>query len=330
MPRSPTIIAESLPTFKPPSLRSSCEGCGDAKVKCDRHPQCSRRVALGLTCVYGISRRSGKPRRKRPSSSLDVPNSFTPRKHVKSRAKSCGTDRGLEHSPSINDPAQLVSLTPQTDGPPLHSGLTSTGNIQSRENCIKVDVRKSQTFNEAAQLKVSDPATGILPVSSNDNHTSSIYEQNLFGSSFVTLLSLGEWPQFDIWGPSLEFPSSSNDSRLPTSALEPVNNLGSSFDSPESHSCARGSYELFRDLICPSPFLHAPEASSDTVSARLDEVLHFNSNAIDHLRRLLNCPCAKSGHKVMVHASIISRILIWSQQAAGRGSSGSRLSALAA
>lgn len=249
---------------------------------------------------------------------------------MKSRAKSCGTDRGLEHSPSINDPAQLVSLTSQTDGPPLHSGLTSTGNIQSRENCIKVDVRKSQTFNEAAQLKVSDPATGILPVSSNDNPTSSIYEQNLFGSSFVTPLSLDEWPQFDIWGPSLEFPSSSNDSRLPTSALEPVNNLGSSFDSPESHSCPRGSYELFRDLICPNPFLHAPEASSDTVSARLDEVLHFNSNAIDRLRRLLNCPCAKSGHKVMVHASIISRILIWYQQAAGSGSCESRLSALAA
>jgi hypothetical protein len=330
MPRSPTIIADSLPNFKAPSLRSSCEGCGNAKVKCDRHPQCSRCVALGFTCVYGISRRSGKPRRKRPGSSLDVPNNFTPSKHVKSKAKSCETDMGLERCPSINDPAQLVSSTSQTDVTPQHSGLTSTRNIQSCDNSITVGVRKSQTFNEAAQLKVSGPATGILPVSSNDNPTSSIYEQNLLGSSLVTPLSLDEWPQFDIWGPGLEFPSSPNDIRLPTSALEPVDNLSASFDSPESHSCPRGSYELFRDLICPSPFLHAPGASSDTVSARLDEVLYFNSNAIDRLRRLLSCPCAKSGHKVMVHASIISRILIWYQQAAGSGSCESRLSALAA
>jgi hypothetical protein len=237
---------------------------------------------------------------------------------------------GSEHSPSINDPGQLVSLTSRTDAPPFLPCITSTGNIKSGDNGITVGVREPQTSNEAGQLKVPDPATGIFPVSSNDNATSSIYEQNLLGSSFVTPLSLHEWPQFDIWGAGLEFPSLSNDSRLPTPALKSVSNISASFDSPESHSCPRGSYELFRDLICPSPFLHAPEASSDTVSARLDEVLHFNSDAIDRLRRLLNCPCAKSGHKVMVHASIISRILIWYQQAAGSGSCESRLSALAA
>ena len=45
--------------------------------------------------------------------------------------------------------------------------------------------------------------------------------------------------------------------------------------SKDSHSCPRESYEIFRDLICPSPFLHAPESNSSTVVAPLDEVLQF-------------------------------------------------------
>lgn len=100
--------------------------------------------------------------------------------------------------------------------------------------------------------------------------------------------------------------------------------MSTSFESSASHSCPRGSYELFRDLICPAPFLHAPESNSDTVSAPLDQVLQFNRDAIGRPNRLLLCSCAKSGHRVMVHASIVSRILIWYQQAAGwTGSSGS-------
>jgi hypothetical protein len=331
-------MADTLPTSKAPKLRASCEGCGTAKVRCDRgQPKCSRCVALGLTCVYGISRKFGKPPRKRPSACLDVSNGFLHAKRVTRGAQSCENHitMGLEQSPSVNKPAQpqLSSSDPQTDILPLPSGLNSTASIQSCDNRTTIGAMKSQTAKEAALLKTSDLAIDVLSVPSHINNTSSIYEQNQLDSNFITPLPLDEWAEFDIWGPSLEFPSFSNDSRLPNSASEPVNNLSASFDSPESHSCPRGSYELFRDLICPSPFLHAPEANVDTVSARLDEVLHFNSDAINRLRLLLKCPCAKSGHRIMVHASIISRILIWYQQAAGcTGSSSldSRPSAVAA
>jgi len=85
----------------------------------------------------------------------------------------------------------------------------------------------------------------------------------------------------------------------------------------DSHSCPRESYEIFRDLICPSPFLHAPDSNSSPVVAPLDEVLQFTKTAIDRLSRVLKCDCANSGHRAMVHASIVSRILIWYQQAAG-------------
>jgi hypothetical protein len=148
-----------------------------------------------------------------------------------------------------------------------------------------------------------------LHVPPSINSSSNTRHQNQAGSPFITPFSINEWPQLDLWSPSLEFPYLSKNSNL--------GNPGATFDKPDSHSCPRGSYELFRDLICPGPFLHAPEKDSETVAAQLDQVLHFNRAAIERLARLLKCPCAKSGHRVMVHASIVSRILIWYQQAAG-------------
>ena len=273
----PMLNLGPISTPKVTKLRSSCEGCGNAKVRCDRgHPGCSRCIALDLPCVYGISRHIGKPRRKRPGAQLDIINS--------SKKRAMLTTGRYENRPTI-----------------------------SFEQC--------QGVNEPAQLSSADSVTGIIPVPPSINPTSHLCQQNQLGASFTTPLSLDDWPQIDFWGADLEFPPVSNgsgpESGLSASALEPTNNLSTSFDSADSHSCPRGSYELFRDLICPAPFLHAPESNSETVSAQLDQVLYFNRDAIDRLSRLLKCSCAKSGHRVMVHASIVSRILIWYQQAAG-------------
>ncbi|EEU43543.1 uncharacterized protein NECHADRAFT_82927 [Fusarium vanettenii 77-13-4] len=57
-------------------FRSSCDACGQAKIKCDRgRPACSRCIAQGLGCVYGVSRKAGKPPRRRLASPLQVRSS---------------------------------------------------------------------------------------------------------------------------------------------------------------------------------------------------------------------------------------------------------------
>jgi len=66
-----------MPAVDTPALtctlksRSACDNCGIAKVKCDReHSECGRCTILSLTCTYGLSRKCGKPRRKRLGSDL--------------------------------------------------------------------------------------------------------------------------------------------------------------------------------------------------------------------------------------------------------------------
>lgn len=129
-------------------------------------------------------------------------------------------------------------------------------------------------------------------------------------------MSFGEWPQLQDseWNHLESFGFGAGFNFLPAPYLPPSianeNQL-------ESHSCPRESYEIFRDLICSAPSLHAPGSNTTTVCAQLDEVLQFNRNAMSRLSQVLKCPCAKSGHQAMGHASIVSRILIWYQQAAG-------------
>ncbi|KAF1952594.1 hypothetical protein CC80DRAFT_538028 [Byssothecium circinans] len=57
-----------------PKLRNSCNGCGASKLRCDRgQPECGRCLAHGIPCVYGLSRKMGKPPRQRPRSGPTPP-----------------------------------------------------------------------------------------------------------------------------------------------------------------------------------------------------------------------------------------------------------------
>ncbi|KAI8964892.1 hypothetical protein F5Y11DRAFT_58617 [Daldinia sp. FL1419] len=157
-----------------------------------------------------------------------------------------------------------------------------------------------------------DPRCEMLPAGGSNTETSltSNFNDGQLELDLFDPLGLEQWPRLDFLDIGIHTTPSPNDS----AAEAQVNKTQ---DTRGSHSCARESYEIFADLICPAPDLHAPNTNSDTVTARLDQVLHFNRKAIDRLSVLLECSCAKSGHRVMVHASIISRILIWYQQAAG-------------
>lgn len=253
---------------KDPKLRSSCDGCATAKIKCAKasheQPKCSRCTTLGLICIYGPSRQSGKPSRKRPAS---------------------GTNTAAEK--------RLCTAAP-------------------KRNTNRVTGSRPQNVTGSTQHDLSHPAAH-LQLSSDVNNSIGFDGPSEPMADFYPTLPLQEWPQLGEWheldnfGVGLDF-SSNN---IP----EPARTVSRS--SQETHSCPRESYEIFRDLICPTPSLHAPESNSVTVSAQLDQVLQFNRNAIDRLRQVLRCPCSKSGHRAMVHASTISRVLIWYQQAIG-------------
>lgn len=225
-------------------LRSSCNSCGSAKVRCDRqHPQCRRCASSGLECIYELSRKFGRPPRKR-----------TPVKTIQTRDTT-------DSNAIMQAPQELAAVS---DAGPSALGANTTH---------------------------LDPAPGLD-----------------FGLLDPQLLE-GEWPQLDL--------INSSTTPLPTSLqhYEPLISPSPSISG--SHSCALEPYEIFANLICPAKDMHPPKSNSDHVPIHLDQVLHCNRKAIDRMAQLLRCPCSTSTHRLMIHASILSRILIWYQQAAG-------------
>ncbi|KAF7560405.1 hypothetical protein G7046_g3740 [Stylonectria norvegica] len=274
MPSSPP--SATLPRLGPDDkkLRSSCDACGTAKVKCDRgQPVCNRCEDLGLSCVYGPSRKIGKPRRKRPAAGVELQA-------------------------------------------PAEKRICTTRLLQSRNsNGSTTALQETLSISNTQPAEISNFEVGILPSSYSVEAGFGVDEHEAFQSDIYPSLYLDLWPQLgNLEGP-LDIPSTPSTEQ--NRSLKAVS---------KSHSCPRESYEIFRDLICPSPTIHAPDSNSITVPAQLDTVLHANRNATDRLTLLLKCPCAKSGHRAMVHASIVSRILIWYQQAAGWTGCGSETS----
>ncbi|KAL2072897.1 hypothetical protein VTL71DRAFT_12240 [Oculimacula yallundae] len=246
------------PNAKPGAkLRSSCDNCAGAKVKCGREgPTCTRCKLLSLSCHYGASRRNGKKVRK--------PLTSTPHR----------IEKRTHDDAHIREGAQSSSFEPaRNNTTPMRTGPTA--------------------------INITD---NILPP--ND------FEENGLATNYYSSLPFDQFGAWPLGGLGMDnfFPVPEATAGTTTSVTENI------------HSCPRDSYEIFRDLICPSPFLHAPESNSSTVSAPLDQVLQFNKAAISRLTKVLKCPCSRSGHRAMVHASIVSRILIWYQQAAGLAS----------
>jgi hypothetical protein len=254
----PSTTGSSLGPGKIPKLRSSCDGCGVAKVKCDRsQPECGRCAALGLSCVYGLSRQFGKPRRKRLATGVDAAARRINHVEHRDEARNC--------------PANVVYGQPAS-------------------------------MNQLNPPGYFNPVDAIPPATSDLTSNLGTCEQNDYGSDLFAGNFFADWSQLD--GAVISAPATDPDNFVRT-------------NSTFHHSCPREPYEILRDLICPSFCLHAPEAGSNPVSAQLDQVLSCTRHAINRLTQLLKCPCARSGHRIMVHASIISRILLWYQQAAG-------------
>lgn len=113
-----------------------------------------------------------------------------------------------------------------------------------------------------------------------------------------------------------------------------------SHDSPmapasiRGHDCALKAHEILESLSVhllsqasntPPSFpvtLSTPAATpGGTVHqlVSLDHVLRLNREASENLSQLLNCSCARSPPLALLFASIISRILVWYQQATGSG-----------
>ena len=297
-------------TPRQPKLRSSCDRCGAAKLKCDRgQPQCGRCIPLGLECVYGVSRKMGKPPRERLRIS-EVPG--IPRRPDEYTG-SIGRDRPDNNSSGANG-----SVTNSIE---LNSGpLSSVNNVP-----LAWGAGDSYNNNLMTSADAFDAMQSDLIGSSISDFTSLEFDDDMLDTNFQTV------PISTLGTPEIEGYSTSG---AETTASQTQIDENVSFDSASmpsaggrGHDCSREAYHILGSLCLLNPNMaHCiPGSASSSASATastthrvpFDQILRLNRESSERLGRLLTCYCARWPHQALLYASLISLILTWYEEAAG-------------
>lgn len=287
------MAGDSIGSTRQEKLRSSCDRCGTAKVKCDKEqPECGRCISHGVPCVYGVSRKMGKPSRR------------------------------ISLSQSTSDTVTTTQSSSETSsgGMPLDLELPGTGMNtwdpmdEDRNSHRFIDILDA---GESLNHELSIPMIPNLPLDYNDWAISDQTDVNIhfpFRSS----------QQSPIQGEDLS--SVTFQGQWDTSA-----NLEQGPISPEianSHDCQQKSHEILESISVhnmskseakeglPLPTGVAMKTETTVNGVPLDLVLQLNREATERLIQLVSCPCARIPSVALLYASIISRILAWYEQAA--------------
>ncbi|KAH8807462.1 hypothetical protein F5884DRAFT_789295 [Xylogone sp. PMI_703] len=281
-----------------PKLRSSCDGCGAAKVKCDRGlPACARCISLGQVCFYGISRKTGKPRRNKIF--LSDPLGATP------------TPSKLAPTGGENIHQKRATSTESQDG--AAGDLSNRGIARSREPMLADPSLSLQANTNNIQ---SNPLWPILPRIDYMEFDDLLWTQGESESTFAPTTVEAESSAASVTQPE------PNMSEYVGRTLIP---LGGSKD----HNCFQEAYDILGSLSflrseCGNSTLASSPSDSGSTTANsasnrvpLDHVLSVNRDARKGLGRILNCSCAKNAQLTILCSLIISQIFSCYQQAAG-------------
>lgn len=296
-----------------PKLRSSCDGCGAAKLKCDRRqPACGRCIDLGVTCVYGVSRKMGKPPRDKLQLSKLLGKSPVDRRSGSGFAdvRKLDDESFQDHRhrrPGSDDVSSRESGAPSISSNDQHS---SRGSVNGDDFS---NLRTSTT--NTTILDVFPTLTNFVSMDLDDwSLTDGLSTNNLDPDLFATF----EWPELD----STATPPSPPAPFL-RQAQAGICNFGMPFGHtlplPDDCNCLRETHQILQNLSLinpnktPTPLASGP-TTTPVSNFPLDYVLNLNRECIDHLTKLLNCSCGGSPHLGLLHASIISQILMWYHQ----------------
>ncbi|PSN67183.1 hypothetical protein BS50DRAFT_573924 [Corynespora cassiicola Philippines] len=345
-PSPPMLSPTSVPSgsSKPstperkPKLRASCDACAASKVKCSKeHPICARCSANGSQCIYGVSRKHGKPGRTRKRNPDGTP--FI--KASKQRPSPDGSEFGkfrVRAEPLI--PEQPVLPLNDFSEIDTMSSWSSTPSWPATPE-FEFEMTPEPLFLDQPGFPFMEDIlmTNAQPMDPMMSHGPTIEPEHLtfrdpFAKKESVQLDLPDIQALkDFIGGELVNPldytfddmnaepflsdastTTSSNPQSPSSAPY-INPLRVSISIPTSHCCYTLAYSTLESLSLNPPITQGPGANIELKS--LDSVLSITKTAVQNVLKLLSCPCSSDPHLAMLYSSIASKVLTWYQIAAG-------------
>ncbi|KAF1851352.1 uncharacterized protein K460DRAFT_362100 [Cucurbitaria berberidis CBS 394.84] len=323
---SPTSAPKSSPSGKQrkAKLRASCDACAASKVKCSKgHPQCARCSTNGSQCIYGISRKYGKPGRKRKRNPDGTP--FI--KASKQRPSPDGSEFGkfrIRHEP-ILEPLSDIEVTSNWS-----SNWSSTPSLPGTPD-FQFEMTPEPFYLGSSDLTFMDDT--LLPTTQLEPEPVQTIDPELtFRDPFAKRQSVQVLKDF-IGGDAVNpmdyifqddatidaFHTLSSSSSTPqgsrSSSLDKYNPMRVSISVPTSHRCYTLAYATLESLQVIGS--NNPQNYPTVGLKSLDSVLSITRLAVQSVLQLLSCPCSSDPHLAMLYSSIASKILTWYQIVAG-------------
>jgi hypothetical protein len=271
-----TQNASEVPNEK---LRSTCDSCASSKVRCNKQkPACRRCMTLKLDCLYGQSRRKGKPSFKGPKCVNQVPQL------IESQGSACAT-------PQIALPPTPQSLTPQSlnwwTQPEFCENFTGLPLAAVGDNIHSEDM---DMLNDSQWNYKSEPMTGSHDASGSDL------------SSMMTEDSSINKAQ------NLAFPSPLD---ISCTLLPDLADFSGNITPNPDHICTLVALDTLKDL-----YQHRRQSSNNiqmTITGPAsDQILHTNRKAVQSLEKVLSCDCDSCHQDSNIYfllATICSKVL---------------------
>lgn len=327
---------------RPPKLRSSCDACGAAKVRCDKtQPRCGRCAAGGLTCVYGLSRKFGKAPRKKPPVETSISHEAMVRPLAQSQSQSQNQNQNQNQNTLAHSHSQQASLSCCPDfrhlssapGPIKYEPAPALSGFGIEDNLMGM----SSVYPSHQDLFMRSPTTMDAfddPFAFSDTPTSATFGPDPRGTVDPLDLTFpaSDYSSFADWvhpDDLMHTPDGSDADSAPPSLSSSSRN--SSLDClhhgfpdatmmaaaavADSHNCHKLAYSTLESLSFRQESLAL--SKGEPLTQTMDKVLNRNKQAVASMHQLLQCSCSKSPHLAMLYASITSKILMWYQLAAG-------------
>ncbi|KAI3335279.1 hypothetical protein F4824DRAFT_511214 [Ustulina deusta] len=269
-------------------LRTACDPCSTAKVRCDKkHPVCDRCLQIKLPCSYSQSRKHGKQSWRRKlaynrfeSPAIDAYRTTTPATPpIISQMDEPVLDNLLQSPVGPLLDVQDLFLDYSQRG---HGGSLALGSTwpfgDGTQSAIEIDVGPVGNWEFSGLLPAASPIGDNL---------------NVTGPS-QSVATLGTSP---------ESTSSSN------------------------HDCEAQAVSILRSMqhgeMCPGATSGSTDPGQYADLNRMpsfDRVLSINKDALNGWSKLMECSCASCPHLMILYVSILSKMMFWYRIAAAESS----------
>lgn len=295
----PTPASEEVPGPRQPKLRSTCDACQQAKVRCSHDtPRCRRCQTHKIECVYSVSRRMGRPRRiqakefeaKKNTGSNPIQDSM-----VVAVPSSIGAAPEPDITVSQQD-FQDALLDPVSSifgggdcfdtrlNSPERTDFSSGTSSSSHRSSIWSDANLNFNSVPLWDFSGDNPSTAFSPNTLLSVNTDIIFQDVVASSDQVS--SSGP-------GSDADFLSSVLDPRLQSSETQgvthqpPLDRIPTSHTQFNSQSCTcytsvlQELSRLHQDNLSP--------ASTSGQTARIDLILRAEGGIQEHAAKVLSC-----------------------------------------